>query len=143
MSAYELKTKMNEASVPAFLNSIENSEQRADAKALNELMKKITGSKPKMWGKSIVGYGSYHYKSASGQEGDWMATGFSPRKANLTVYVMPGYMDLKEELKELGPHSLGKSCLYIKRLSDIHIPTLKKIVKHGLRELKKKYSVKT
>lgn len=142
MGKYELKTKKNNASVAAFLNTIEEPQKRADAKQIDKIMRELTGYKPKMWGASIIGYGTYHYKYPSGQEGDWMMTGFSPRKANLTIYVMPGYLDLADLLKKLGPHSMGKSCLYIKRLDDIHIPTLKKIIKYGVTYMRKNYETK-
>ena len=141
MGKYELKTKKNKASVASFLNAIDDPQKRADAKAIDKMMRDITGKKPIMWGSSIIGYGTYHYKYPSGQEGDWMMTGFSPRKANLTIYVMPGYQNADPLLKKLGPHSKGKSCLYIKRLSDIHIPTLKKIVKNGVTYMKKHYEI--
>ncbi len=95
-----------------------------------------------MWGSSIIGFGEYHYTYPSGQTGDWMATGFSPRKNALTIYIMPGYADYGALLKKLGPHKLGKSCLYIKRLSDIDTTILEKLVKRGITDLKKKYPVK-
>ena len=142
--AYELKTQKNKQSVRAFLNSIEDEQKRADAKALDAIFRDITKEKPVMWGSSIVGYGSYHYVYASGQEGDWMRTGFSPRKTALTVYIMPGYSfpDQKDLLAALGPHKTGKSCLYIKRLSDVHLPTLKKIIKKGWVDMNKRYPQK-
>jgi len=141
MKKTELKTKKNTASISAFLNKIEDEVKRKDSKKLLEIFKEITKEKPVMWGTSIVGFGTYHYKYASGREGDWMRTGFSPRKQNLTVYIMPGYTlsEYKKLLKDLGPHSLGKSCLYIKRLEDVHIPTLKKIIKQGWKDMEKKY----
>ncbi len=100
--------------------------------------------KPMMWGTAIVGYGKYHYKSErSTQEGDWPLTGFSPRKANLTVYIMPGFQKLKSELKKLGKHKIsGGSCIYINKLSDIHVPTLTKIIKWGVVEMKKRYATR-
>lgn len=142
MAKYKLKTKENKASVSAFLNSIKDERKRKDSKKILALMKEVTGEKPKMWGSSIIGFGSYHYKYKSGQEGDWMITGFSPRKQNLTIYIMPGYQfpKYKALLKELGPHSLGKSCLYIKHLDDIHLPTLKKLVARGYKDMKTMYS---
>lgn len=136
----ELKTKKNNASVAQFIKSIEDSTQRKDAKVIAEMMEKITKAKPKMWGTSIVGFGDWHYKSpATGREGDWFVVGFSPRKQNMTLYIMPGYQDFGPLLEKLGPHKLGKSCLYIKRLDDIHIPTLKKIISEGVKIMKKKY----
>ena len=138
----ELKTKKNNASVAAFLNSVADEEKRKDAKALDKIFREITKEKPKMWGTSIIGYGEYHYKSdRSTQEGDWMRTGFSPRKQALTLYIMPGYSfpDQKALLTKLGSHKTGKSCLYIKRLSDVHLPTLKKIIKKGWDDMSKRY----
>ena len=141
MAKYELKTKKTNQGVSVFLNAIEDVQKRADAKVIDKLMREITGKKPELWGSSIVGYGTYHYKYASGREGDWMATGFSPRKANLTIYIIPGYKNMSLHLKKLGPHTTGVSCLYIKRLSDIHMPTLKKIVKEGYQHMKKNYMI--
>lgn len=139
MSKYELKTQLNDASVEAFLNSVENEQRRKDSFTVLELMKEITGCEPKMWGKSTVGFDTYHYKYASGQEADWMALGFSPRKQALTLYIMPGYQDYSDLMDKLGPHKTGKCCLYIKRLSDIHMPTLKKLITKGYKDLKKMY----
>ena len=144
MSKTELKTKKNRASVSAFLGSVKDPQRKKDAKTVLSLMKEVTKEKPTMWGSSIVGFGGYHYKYASGREGDWMITGFSPRKQDLTIYIMLGYAlpEYKSLLKNLGPHKLGKSCLYIKRLDDIHIPTLKKLIARGYRDMKKKYTTK-
>jgi len=138
----ELKTKKNTKSVAAFIDSIDDVQKLKDSKKLNTLFKKITGEKAVMWGDSIVGYGTYHYKYASGREGDWMITGFSPRKTALTIYIMPGYQfpEYKSLLEKLGQHKLGKSCLYIKKLEDINLPTLEKIIKRGYTDMKKKYS---
>lgn len=130
----ELKTKPTDQSVRDFLNQIPDEERRENCFALAKLMQEITGSKPKMWGPSIVGFGSYHYKYASGREGDWMLTGFSPRKKDLTLYIMMGFDKHPELMKQLGKHSVGKSCLYIKRLSDIHLPTLKKLIKASVKQ---------
>ena len=133
------KTQPNKQSVAAFLNSIENGQRRKDAKVVLKLMKEVTGEKPLMWGPAIVGFGSYHYKYASGREGDFLIVGLSPRKANLTVYIMPGYQDYSDLTDKLGKHKLGKSCLYIRKLEDIHIPTLKRLIKRGYTDTKKKY----
>jgi hypothetical protein len=132
----ELKTKPTAESVKDFLNQIPDPERRQDCLAVAKLMEEITGDKPKMWGPSIVGFGTYHYKYASGREGDWPVTGFSPRKKDLTLYIMPGFDKHDELMKQLGKHSVGKSCLYIKRLSDIHIPTLKKVIKAAVKQLR-------
>ena len=132
----ELKTKPTQASVKDFLNQIPDEERRKDCFAVAKIMEEITGSKPKMWGPSIVGFGTYHYKYASGREGDWMITGFSPRKKDLTLYIMMGFEKYPELMKQLGKHSRSKSCLYIKRLSDIHVPTLKKLIKQSVKQLR-------
>jgi uncharacterized protein DUF1801 len=132
----ELKTKPTAQSVKDFLNSISDEERRDDCLAIAKMMEEITGEKPKMWGPSIVGFGSYHYKYASGREGDWLMTGFSPRKKDLTLYLMMGFEQHGELMKQLGKHSVGKSCLYIKRLSDIHVPTLKKLIRASVKQLK-------
>ena len=132
----ELKTKPTQASVKDFLNQIQDKERRDDCFAVAKIMEEITGEKPKMWGPSIVGFGSYHYKYASGHEGDWPISAFSPRKKDLTLYIMMGFNNPPEFMKQLGKHSTGKSCLYIKRLSDIHIPTLKKLIKWSVKRIK-------
>ena len=131
----ELKTKPTDASVKDFLNQITDEERREDCFAVAKIMEEITGEKPKMWGPSIVGFGSYHYKYASGREGDWPVTGFSPRKKDLTLYIMMGFAKRGELMEKLGKHSAAKSCLYIKRLSDIHLPTLKKLIKLSVKDL--------
>jgi hypothetical protein len=130
-----MKTKPTGDSVADFLNKIPDAERREDCFAIAKLMEEVTGHKPKMWGPSIVGFGSYHYKYDSGREGDWMVTGFSPRKKDLTLYIMMGFEKHQDLMKQLGKHSTGKSCLYIKRLSDIHLPTLKKLIKTSVKEL--------
>ena len=132
----EQKTKPTDESVEDFLNRIPEAERREDCFAVAKIMEEITGDKPKMWGPSIVGFGAYRYKYASGREGDWPVTGFSPRKKDLTVYLMMGFQKHEELMKKLGKHSGAKSCLYIKRLSDIHVPTLKKLIKTSIKELK-------
>ena len=132
----ELKTKPTDQSVADFLNQIAEPERRADCLAVAKIMEEITGKKPKMWGPSIVGFGTYHYKYASGREGDWPVTGFSPRKKDLTLYIMMGFEKHRDLMEKLGKHSTGKSCLYIKRLSDIHVPTLKKLLKASLKDLR-------
>lgn len=131
----EPKTKPTNASVKEFLNQISDKERRDDCFTVLKIMEEITGDKPKMWGPSIVGFGTWHYKYASGREGDWPVTGFSPRKKDLTLYLMMGFEKHTELMQKLGKHSTGKSCLYIKRLSDIHVPTLKKLIKTSIKEL--------
>ena len=132
----ETKTKPTSESVKDFLNKISDEERRADCFQVAKIMEELTGEKPKMWGPSIVGFGSYHYKYDSGREGDWLMTGFSPRKKDLTLYLMMGFEQRGELMEKLGKHSHAKSCLYIKRLSDIHIPTLKKLIKASLKDHK-------
>jgi hypothetical protein len=134
----ELKTKPTKASVEKFLNQVPDEARREDCFKIAKIMEDITGEEPKMWGDSIVGFGSYHYKYASGQEGDWPLTAFSPRKNNLTVYIMPGFEQYKDLMAQFGKHSTGRSCLYIKRLSDVHVPTLKKLIRESLKDMKKR-----
>lgn len=131
----EAKTKPTKASVTQFLNKIPDAARREDCFAVAKLMEEITGSKPRMWGPAIVGFGLYSYKYASGHSGDWPVAAFSPRKGDLTIYLMPGFDKRAELLGQLGKHRTGKSCLYIKRLSDIHVPTLKKLIKVSLKDL--------
>jgi hypothetical protein len=137
----ELKTKKTAASPAKFIESVKDENRRADAEQLLKIFKEATGMKPAMWGSSIVGYGSYHYESErSSQKGDWPLTGFSPRVQNLTIYIMPGFKEYGALLKKLGKHTIsGGSCIYIKRLSDIHVPTLKTIIRKSVVEMKKRY----
>ena len=132
----ELKTKQTKASVKEFLNQISDEERRKDCFAVAKMMEEITGEKPKMWGPSIVGFGIWHYKYASGREGDWPVAAFSPRKKDLTVYLMPGFTEHADLMEKLGKHSTGKSCLYIKRLSDLHVPTLKKLITQSVKQMR-------
>lgn len=133
----ELKTKPNDDDVDAFLNSIDGEARRADCDAILKMMKQATRAEPKMWGDSIIGFGSYHYKTRSGREGDWFLTGFSPRKQNLTLYVIMGFDQFEELMASLGKFKTGKSCLYIKRLSDVDTKVLKKLITEGVKHLKK------
>jgi hypothetical protein len=132
----ELKTKLNDASVDDFLNGVEDEQKRKDCFTVLKLMKQATKAEPKMWGSSIIGFGSYHYKGASGREGDWMLTGFSPRKQNITLYIMAGFDNYDALLKKLGKHSTGKSCLYIKRLADVDTGVLKELVTQSVAHMK-------
>jgi uncharacterized protein DUF1801 len=131
----EAKTKPTKASVTQFLNKIPDAARREDCFAIVKMMEEITGDKPRMWGPSIVGFGSWHYKYASGHEGEWPIAAFSPRKQDLTVYLTIGFEKYGELLGRLGKHRKSKSCLYIKRLSDIHVPTLKKLIKVSVKDL--------
>lgn len=127
----ELKTQVNDGDVDAFLDSLADERRREDGKKLRDLFEKLTGEPAKMWGSAIIGFGSYHYKSTrSKQEGDWMAIGFSPRKANLTLYLTDSYefADHKQALEKLGPHKTSKSCLYIKKLNDVDESVLGQLI---------------
>ena len=135
----ELKTKLNDGSVKDFLNSVEEEQKRKDSFEILEIIKSVTGSDPKMWGDSIVGFGQYHYKYASGREGDWMKTGFSPRKQNLTIYLMCDLDENPELTNKLGKFKLGKGCLYIKKLDDIDRNVLIALIKESVAILEKKY----
>ncbi len=140
----ELKTKKTTASVAAFLAAVEDEQKRKDSQELLKIFEKVTGEKPAMWGDSIVGFGQYHYKSErSKQEGDWPLTGFSPRKQNITLYIMAGFGDQKKLLEKIGKHKVsGGSCLYINRLSDINVDVLKELIKAGVKIMKERYKVK-
>jgi hypothetical protein len=133
----ELKTKLNDGDVHAFLNSISDEKKRQDSFAILKLMQEATNAKPKMWGDSIVGFGSYHYKYASGREGDWFLAGFSPRKQNLTLYIMPSFEKYETLLNKLGKHSTGKSCLYIKKIEDVDLDVLKELVERSVQHMAK------
>ncbi len=127
------------ASVTEFLRSIENPQMRADAKKVASIMRRVTGKRAKMWGSSIVGYGTYHYKYDSGREGDFMVTGYSPRKQALTVYVMPGFSKFAPLMKKLGKYKTGKSCLYIKRLSEVNEDVLEQLIDQSVQLMRKTY----
>ena len=133
----ELKTKQNDASVEAFLNSVVDEQKRQDSFTILELMQEVTGAEPKMWGTSIIGFGSYHYKYASGRDGDWFVTGFAPRKQNLTLYIMSGFAKYDELLAKLGKHKTGKACLYIKKLEDIDLDVLRELIKQSAQHVAK------
>ena len=128
MAKNQNKTVQNEASVEAFIAAVPNETKRNDATELLSMMKEITGKPAVMWGSSIIGFGKYHYKYASGREGDWAVTGFSPRKQALTVYIMPGFSKFESMLSKLGKHKLGKSCLYINKLADIDREVLREMI---------------
>lgn len=137
----ELKTKQNSASVHDFINSFADTEQkRADSFELLRLMQDLTGFEPKMWGDSIIGFGSYHYKSErSSQEGDWFLVGFSPRKAAISLYVYSGMPEHEHLLKDLGKFKMGRACVYAKKLSDINITALERLVKETVSFLQSRY----
>lgn len=136
MAKAELKTKMNEASVDAFIDQQPEAVAK-DCRMIIKLMKKATGEDPKMWGASIVGFGRYAYEGASGRSGEWMITGFSPRKTNLTIYIMMGFEKEAALMKKLGKHTTGKSCLYIKKLADIDLKALEELIAKGVKSMAK------
>ena len=132
----ELKTKPTKASVAAFLETVDE-DRRADCKALVRLMTDATGARPQMWGPSIVGFGSHRYQYESGRGGDWFMAGFSPRKRDLTLYIMPGVKRYPKLLEKLGQHSTGVGCLYIKKLADIDVAVLKELLATAVKDLQK------
>lgn len=132
----ELKTKKNDDDVIAYLNAVEPEKKREDSFAILALMEEVTGEKARMWGASIIGFGSYHYTYASGREGDWMLVGFAPRKQNLTLYIMSGFDNYGNLLDKLGKYKTGKSCLYIKKIEDVDTDVLRDLVKQSVAHMK-------
>ncbi len=140
--AKALKTQQNEASVTDFLSQIEDENKRKDAFAVRDMMEKITGHPAKMWGASIIGFDSYHNKSKrSSQESDWPIVGFSPRKQNLTLYIMPGFERYKDLTEKLGTFKTGKSCLYLKKLSDVNQQILQDLIKCSVEDMRAEHHV--
>jgi len=139
MVAAKNKTEPNSTSPRVYLSSVENRQRREDGFVLLDFFKSVTGMPARMWGASIIGFGRYHYQYKSGREGDYLITGFSPRTAALSVYVMPGYSDMSEELLRLGKHKTGKSCLYINKLSDVDMRVLEEIIRRGAGYMKANY----
>ena len=135
----ELKTKLNDASVDQYLEGIKDEQTRADCYQILDMMQKVIKAEPKMWGTSIIGFGSHHLKYASGREIDWFLAGFSPRKQNITLSRMGGFEDYYALLGKLGKHTLGKGCLYIKKLGDVDTKVLTKIVTNSVRQMKQSY----
>jgi len=133
----ELKTKVNDASVDKFLRGITDEAKREDSHKILEMMKKATKAEPKMWGTSIIGFGDYHYKYESGREGDYFLSGFSPRKQNLTLYILGGFDEHEELLNRLGKYTLGKGCLYIKKLEDVDTKILHELVTRSVKKAAK------
>jgi hypothetical protein len=133
------KTKPTELSVAAFIDALKDETKRADAKALVKLMQSATGERPKMWGPSIIGFGSYHYRYESGREGDMPLAGFSPRKAATVLYVMTGFSDSERLLAKLGKHTIGKACLYIKKLTDVDQDVLEALVVKSVADMRARY----
>jgi len=135
----EPKTKVNDASVINFINGLTHPKRKNDSLVLLKIMGKITGVTPKMWGDSIVGFDTYHYIYASGKEGNWPMIGFSPRKQNLSLYVMPGFINFQPLLNKLGKHKTSKACLYINKLDDIDINVLKELIGQSITYMRNKY----
>lgn len=133
------KTRPTAISPEEFLATVDHPKRHADGLALLAFFNKVTGLPAKMWGPSIIGFGRYHYKYESGREGDYLMTGFSPRKAALSIYIMPGYRDLSAELARLGKHRTGKSCLYFNKLADVEMAVLEEIVRNGLEYMRANY----
>lgn len=136
----ELKTRPTSSSVKSFLDSIPDESRRRDCRKLVPIMKRATGASPKMWGPSIVGFGEYHYRYESGREGDWFLAGFSPRKNDLTLYIVAGFDGFADLMKRLGKHKTGKSCLYVRSLEDIDLEALEKLVTESARRVASRHS---
>ncbi len=132
----ELKTKKNEASVTGFLEAVEHEKRRQDSFAVLEMMREITGKEPAMWGDSIVGFGSYRYKYASGWEGEWPVVGFSPRKQSLTLYIMTGFEEYDALLADLGKFRTGRACLYINKLEDVSEPVFRELIRRSVEHMR-------
>ncbi len=136
------KTRPTKASVTDFMNAIGDRQMRADAKKVAAMMRQATGKRARMWGPSIVGFGSYHYRYESGREGDFMITGFSPRKQALTVYIMPGFSRFPKLMSKLGKYRTGKSCLYIKRLADVDETVLDRLIRESVEHMRAHYETR-
>tara|TARA_R110002051_G_scaffold93824_1_gene163588 strand:+ start:990 stop:1418 length:429 start_codon:yes stop_codon:yes gene_type:complete len=135
------KTQQTDLPVADFIAQVDHPTRRADPHVLDNMFRRITGYTPKMWGPTIIGYGQYHYIYACGHEGDSLATGFSPRKAALSIYVLPGYQDFSEIISRLGKHKIGKSCIYINKLDDINLKVLEELIGAGLADLATRWPV--
>lgn len=133
----ELKTKPTNDSVDAYIDAISDERTQRDCRKLLALMKRVTGEQPRLWMNQTVGFGTYHYKYPSGQEGDWYITGFAPRKANLTLYIMPGFTEYGDLMAKLGKHKTGKSCLYIKSLDDVDMSVLEELVDKSVSHMRR------
>lgn len=136
---YELKTKENDSSVMAFIETVESPKKREDAYRLVDIFTEATGYKAKMWGPSIIGFGSYHYIYASGNKGDAPLVGFSPRKAKISLYFATGDEKREELLKEFGKHTTGKACVYINKVADINVDVLKALIHQSVAFLREMY----
>lgn len=135
----ELKTRPTQASVKAFVDAIGEPQKRRDARKVAAMMRKATGKPARMWGSSIVGYGKYRYTNTAGKDFEWMLTGYSPRKQALTVYIMSGFGRYADLLERLGKFKTGKSCLYIKRLSDVDVAVLEKLIRASVADMRRRY----
>jgi hypothetical protein len=136
----ELKTQPNDGDVERFLATVEDERKRRDCYQIIAIMRAATGAEPKMWGQSMVGFGNYQYTYASGREGNWFLTGFAPRKQNLTLYIMAGFASYDQLLANLGKHKTGKSCLYLKRLDDVDLPTLRELIAQSVAHMREQDS---
>ncbi|HUF27193.1 MAG TPA: DUF1801 domain-containing protein [Gemmatimonadaceae bacterium] len=132
----ENRTKPTDESVDAFLSAVPDEERRADCRRVLDIMREITGKEPRLWGRGMIGFDSYHYRYGSGREGDWFITGFSPRKNDLTIYIMAGFDRYEELMGRLGKHRTGKSCLYLKRLADVDPELLKELIAESVRHMR-------
>ena len=139
MAKAKLKTTVNDGDVRKFLETVENAKRREDSLEVLQLMQEITGEAAKMWGSSIVGFSTYHYKYESGREGDMFKVGFSPRKQSLTIYIMPGFERYEELMGKLGKYTTGKPCLYIKKLEDVDRDILEQLITESYSYMTKKY----
>lgn len=136
----DLKTQPTDKNVFDFLNTVPNPTKREDSFKILDLMREVTNEEPIMWGNSIIGFGSYHYKYKSGREGDWFLIGFSPRKQSLTLYIMSGFEGYEEKLNKLGKYRTGKSCLYVNKLSDVNLSVLKELMADSVHHVKAMYN---
>ena len=135
------KTVATDTPVEDFIDVVEDDQRRRDSRDMIALMRKLTGDEPRLWGSSLVGFGTYHYRYASGREGDFFLTGFSPRKSAFTIYIMPGFERYAELLEKLGPHRTGKSCLYLKNLQVVDRAVLEEIISDSVARMRRKYQV--
>lgn len=133
------KTRVNDASVDDFLAGVKNLRRREDARTVVKLMERLSGHPAKMWGTSIIGFNTYHYKYASGREGDWMISGVSPRKAALTIYLMAGFNQYPELMEKLGKYKTGSSCLYINKLDDVDVEVLESLITRSIADMREMY----
>lgn len=137
----ETKTQITQVDPAAYIAAVEHPTRRADAILLDEIFRRVTGWTPRMWGPSLIGYGQYHYRYATGREGDTLATGFAPRKANLALHIMPGYADFGAIMGRLGKHKTGAACVYINKLADVDLAVVEELIAAGLANLRSKYEV--